>query len=313
MFIKVEPHKPEKIASKRYRLISCLSLVDQLVDRVLFGQWSSKEIDTVMDRAGKTGWSLLPVGFYDFLETFPDSVLATDCSAFDWTYPAWVVEMIFDIKLQQMESYPPEFEIAVKARMKEVLGSNCVVRLPDGERLRQLIPGIMKSGWYLTINLNSDAQDLITNLAYRRAYHSPCPKLWAMGDDVIMRWPEGQDQQPLVDELKRAGVLSKFATTAREFAGFKAERVMGKVTIDPLYPNKHKYLLAHVPTEQLEEVITSYGLIYALAGDVKDWLSPLLRQYSRWTESTTLAWAYGLLGSTPLVQTGTAGGNFSLH
>lgn len=269
---------------------------------------------TAMERAGKSGWSLIPHGFFDLMSYFPGSVLATDCSAFDWTYPGWLIPLLVDVKLEQMGSIPPGYEMAVRTRIKEVLGDRCVVRLPDGERLRQCVDGIMKSGWFLTINFNSDAQDMLTTLAYRRAYGSECPLLWSMGDDVIMRWPEGQDSEPLVQQLRKAGILSKFATPTREFSGFKVERTGPEITVNPLYPDKHRYLLAHTKAEDLEEVITSYGMIYALADSKnRSWIEPLLRSYSRWPQSSFRAWAYGLLSHAPLLRTGDAAGSFSLE
>lgn len=298
----MEPHKPEKLEQKRYRLISILSLVDQMVDRILFRPWQRVEIDNVMDHAGKTGWSPLPVGFYDVLTTFPAGVLATDCSAFDWTFPGWLVTLIPQIRLDQGCGHSPQFELAVKRRIAEVMGERCVIRLPDGSRYRQTRPGVMKSGWLLTISFNSTAQELLTLLAWSRAYSGPCPKLWSMGDDVLMAWPENLEPDRLVEELKRAGILAKFAEKKLEFAGFGMGRDGGTPYVEPLYPNKHKYLLAHVQQEQLEEVVTSYGLIYALARPQhKDWLEPYLRKYSRWPEATAQAWAYGLLGGATLL------------
>lgn len=177
-----------------------------MVDRVLFSSWKDVDAACVMQRAGKSGWAPMPVGFYDVLECFPDEVLATDCSAFDWTYPSWIPDMILDIKLEQTQSYSPEYSAAARARFNEVLGTNCTIRLPDGSRLRQTKMGIMKSGWLLTISANSDAQELITLLAWQRAYPDlgECPLLWSMGDDVLMRWYPQLDSQPLVSELLRA-------------------------------------------------------------------------------------------------------------
>lgn len=309
-FIKLEPHKPEKIVANRYRLISCLSLVDQMVDRILFSSWKDVDAACVMQRAGKSGWAPMPVGFYDVLECFPDEVLATDCSAFDWTYPSWIPDMILDIKLEQTQSYSPEYSAAARARFNEVLGTNCTIRLPDGSRLRQTKMGIMKSGWLLTISANSDAQELITLLAWQRAYPDlgECPLLWSMGDDVLMRWYPQLDSQPLVSELLRAGILSKFASPRREFSGFEFGRDPHP-WVDPLYPEKHKFLLAHTAEEDLEEVITSLGLIYSMARPAtRGWLEPLLARYSRWSDSIYKAWAHGLLHGVKLVQTGDAGG-----
>lgn len=311
----MEPHKHQKLKDHRERLISVMSLVDQMVDRILFGTYIAAEKQHVMERACKTGWTPIPCGFYDLLETFPDSVLATDCSAFDWTFPSWVPELIWQAKLERTHSYSASFKNALFNRLREVLGNRCTIRLPEGTRLRQLDWGVMKSGWLLTINMNSDAQDVITTLAWLRAYPDagPCPLLWAMGDDVLMRWREGLDPQPLTDQLRRAGILSKFAVQNREFAGFEVGRTEdGRPYVDPLYPDKHKYLLAHTSEDKLEEVVTAYGLIYALARPgTRQWLEPYMH-YSVWTRDVYLAWAYGLLGGAQMALTGDAGGHFAL-
>lgn len=305
----MEPHKKAKIDAGRFRLISVLSLVDQMVDRILFGTIQRAEIEHCMERAGKTGWSPLPEGFFDILDFFDGPVLATDCTAFDWTYPHWLPLLILDSKLEQFKSYCPEYASACRNRFAEVLGPRCTIRLPSGERYAQTIWGVMKSGWLLTIALNSDAQDLITSLAWDRAYSGICPRLWAMGDDVLMRWQEGLDSGPLEAELLRAGILSKFATRAFEFSGFRFGRIDGTPFVDPLYPEKHKYLLAHTPAEDLEEVVSAYGLIYALATPpTKEWLLPLLREYARWSPSTYRAWAFGLMQGAKLALSGKGGG-----
>lgn len=288
-----------------------------MVDRVLFGAWQQADINDAMSRASKTGWSPIPNGFYDVLGVFPKEVLATDCSAFDWTFPAWVVQVLIDLKLELMRGTTLSFESAARKRFSEVLGTGCTIRLPDGSRYRQLVQGIMKSGWLLTISANSDAQELITLLAWSRAYTGPCPRLWSMGDDVLMRWQEGLPSGPLELELKRAGILSKFAVPEREFAGFKFGRdsVTGEPWVDPLYPDKHKYLLAHTQEEDLEEVVTSHGLLYSMARlETSRWIQPLLDKYSRWTRSVYKSWAYGhLMTTTKLVQTDDAAGMFALN
>lgn len=310
----MEPHKPEKIAQNRQRLISILSLVDQMVDRILFGPYALYDKNHCMDRAGKTGWSPMPVGFYDLMEYFPGQVLATDCSAFDWTYPAYLPDMILDCKLAQTKETSIEFRRACRNRIKEVLGPLCTLRLPDGARYIQSVWGIMKSGWLLTIGWNSDAQDIITNLAWSRAYPNlgPCPRLWSMGDDVLMRWREDLDPKPLEAELTRAGILSKFAMPVREFAGYAFGRDPD-IYVDPLYVDKHKFLLAHTSLEQLEEVVTAYGLLYALARPAtRAWLDPILSEYARWTRDTYVAWAYGILGGAEIALSDKAGVHFSL-
>lgn len=297
--IKAEPHTKAKIDAKRYRLISVLSLVDQMVDRCLFYPMVRAEIDNFQDVPGKTGWSPIPGGYALLENVFGGEVLATDCSAFDWTFPPWLVDLTLDIRLDMMRSCSQEFERAARNRWHEVLGTDCVLRLPDGTRLRQRVPGIMKSGWLETISVNSEAQDLITSLAWARTRSDPYPKLWAMGDDVLMAWPGG-DHAPLVAAISELGILTKIATHRRDFAGFNFA-LNGLVT--PLYTDKHRFILAHASASQLEEMCSAYGLLYALSSDAdRLWVKDLVVRYGRWPWRVCKHWARGTL-STLLTRT----------
>lgn len=290
--IKMEPHKPDKIASGRLRLISVMSLVDQCVDRALFSGMQKTEIAAPHDHPCKSGWSPMPCGFSDLELEFPGDVLATDCSAFDWTFPSWLVEPLLQSRLEMMRGNSPEYVNAARARWLEVLGTACIIRLPDGTRLRQTVQGVMKSGWLLTISVNSQAQEFITRAAWQRHRADPFPRLWAMGDDVLMSWPGG-DPDLLVREIARLGILTKLAVRDREFAGFLFP---SHATVNPLYPAKHKFLLAHCPLDKLEEMCSAYGLLYALS-EPPDWARKYITMYGRWTFRACRAWALGTLSA----------------
>ncbi|QKI29238.1 hypothetical protein 2 [Amygdalus persica sobemo-like virus] len=294
IFVKMEPHKDQKIKEGRQRLISSLSLVDQVVDRCLFQTWQKTEIANCMQLAGKSGWSPMPEGFSQLM-ALGDKVLATDCSAFDWTYPAWLVDLTLTLRLAQTRGVSPQYERAVRARWKEVLGTDCMLRLPSGRVYRQVRPGIMKSGWLLTISGNSMAQELITLLGMRRARPSqPLGKLWSMGDDVLMQW-DGSDSRDLETAIRTCGILQKFSVPRAEFSGFEFKGDLARPIVNPLYVDKHRYLLAYQPEEMLEEVVSAYGFLYALADDEhRRWLEPYLARYARWPTHVYRAWALGL-------------------
>lgn len=288
-----------------------MGLVDQMVDRILFGPMQRTEIANVHAIAGKTGWSSVPEGYKSLVSEFPGDVLATDCSAFDWTFPEWLVEVTIRTRLEQLDSHDPVYERMARRRWFEVLGTDCVVRLPGGQRYRQLKPGLMKSGWYLTISVNSQAQELLTIAAYRRCFTTRIPKVWSMGDDVLMEWL-GEDEEKFVGELRSLGILTKHALHRREFAGFEFLITPQGVRVNPLYGPKHRFLLAHTPVADLEEVLTSYALLYGLASDsVSEWVAPYLRRFSRWTKTAAIVWATGGLGKQfSCLKTKNAAGHF---
>lgn len=296
----MEPHSSKKRSEGRYRLISSMALVDQVVDRVLFSTWQKTEIKNCMQIAGKSGWSPMPEGFRGVL-ALGEQVLATDCSAFDWTYPSWLVDLTATIRLEQTRGCSPEYVKTVKARWQEVLGRRCVIKLPDGVIYRQTVQGIMKSGWLLTISGNSMAQELVTIMALKRSRpQAPLPRLWSMGDDVLMQW-DGSDSSDLEQAISRLGILQKFSVQSPEFSGFLIKGTLKDPVVDPLYPDKHRFLLAHQNVDQLEEVCTAYGLLYALASpESRAWIDPYIEKYSRWTTHTYRMWALGTLPSGAL-------------
>lgn len=182
-----------KLESGRIRLIMVMSLEDQVVDRILMQNWHTAE-KYFMNIPGKTGWSPIPSGYRLFNTAFPGEVLATDCSAWDWTCPSWVPEVVLDMRLALCRSVSPEYESALRARFACVL-RDAVVRLPDGRRFKQVGWGLMKSGWFRTIAFNSTAQVLVNELAWLRAgFDGAVRGLWTMGDDVLLEWADDLDQ-----------------------------------------------------------------------------------------------------------------------
>lgn len=72
--------------------------------------------------------------------------------------------------------------------------------------------------------------------------------------------------------LGTTGCIVKHAIPAREFAGFSFG-TSGQP--EPLYANKHKFMLKHVKPENEQDTLKSFILIYALVpqyGWLKDWL-----------------------------------------
>jgi len=288
VFIKDEPHTDKKVADGRLRLIMVLSLEDQLVDRILFSTWSDVEQQNVMGIPGKTGWTPLPFGYKLFDQAFPEEVLATDCSSFDWTVPSWAVRLLLECSLEMVNRGDATYRTLVTNRWAQVLGPFAVVRLPDGERYQQDDYGLMKSGWLRTIAGNSDLQFLIHALAWRRSHSTSFPTVWTMGDDVIMSWDSSYDKERFEAAMATTGAIVKHGMHAREFAGFRFQ----KDTVDPLYTDKHMYMLRYVSPDQETEVADSYTLMYALASEsVRDPLSsvfgssliaaPLARAWAR--------------------------------
>jgi hypothetical protein len=289
LFIKDEPHKKTKLASQRERIISCLSLEDQVVDRILFWPWVDAEIRNVARVTSKSGWAPLPDGYKALALTFPaDQSIAIDKTAWDWTMPAWVVVHYMAVKFLQCMDLDDHYQVLCWNRMLQVVGPGAVFRFPDGERRRQRVVGLMKSGWLLTLSMNSMAQWAQHALASFRVGMTQVPYMWAMGDDNLVRWnPSEEELEAYLSELRQTGCIVKHALRNREFAGFEVENCD---VVRPLYKDKHIFALKHLDPRVERETILSYGLIYALSDD--PWLDEYLLELGLYPEQMRL-WATG--------------------
>lgn len=296
MFVKDEPHKQGKIAAGRHRLISCLAFEDQMVDRILFYAWQRSEVDDYSACASKAGWAPIPGGYAEMLASFPEEEksLAIDKTAWDWTMPEWVVVVYFMVKLAQVGRPGLNYARTAWNRMRQVVGPDAYVRLPSGRRWRQSFWGMMKSGWFLTLSMNSMAQAAQHELACLRMKIPRAPLLWAMGDDSLINWTLGLDVVcEYIEHLGKTGCLIKHFKFCREFCGFRVYGTEKEPVVDPLYPGKHRFSLAYVSPKVEDETTLSYTLIYALAKNY--WCVDYEHHFKVPRTSMQKAWAKGLI------------------
>lgn len=270
-----------------------LSLEDQMVDRWLFHDYQQACLSRFPEISCKAGWFPLPGGYKVFEADFPveASVAATDFTSYDWTWTQWLVEMLTNALLNLPLRDNPFYERAVRSRIAEVLGPAFTLRLPNGLIFRQRIWGIMKSGWFLTLIGNSNCVEMIMIAAWFRAsIPLPLPRLWTLGDDMIMRLSREllpAEQLRLIEWVEASGVVVKRYSTVREFAGFEFPATD---VVDPAYDPKHRFVLEH--SENLMELVDSLSLIYGLSQkDLGHWL----RQRQSRPPLVIQAWARGVL------------------
>lgn len=181
LFVKNEPHTQLKISQGRFRLISSVSLVDQLVERLLFGPQNSIEIDLWDKIPSKPGmglslasqassiWSDLK-----YKHTLCPAAEA-DISGFDWSVQDW--ELAADVVMRiQLGGFKGKIARAAINRFRCL--SNAVFQLSNGTLIEQGLPGLMKSGSYCTSSSNSRIRCLMAELI-------GAPWYIAMGDDSV--------------------------------------------------------------------------------------------------------------------------------
>lgn len=258
VFIKQEPHSYKKIDEGRLRLISGVSLIDALVDRVLFRWLMINVVNNVYKTPCMIGWAPSGGGWRFLWDMFRHKpVLCLDKSSWDWTVQAHMIKMWEEFVLELAEDHPPWYATAVKTRFK-MLFDKAIFRFKDGTRVEQAEPGIMKSGCYLTIFLNSISQSYLHNLAMQRMgipmkRYAPL----TMGDDTIQEshpWP-----REYVKHLESFGCKIKGLKVKNyiEFCGFTINDHICR----PAYWKKHLFKIQFA--KDLFGTLTSYQVQYA--------------------------------------------------
>lgn len=272
-------------------MIHNLSLVDQMVDRLLFTPWFGAELRAPMSTTQKSGWSPFPAGYQRLLAEFPlNESMAVDKKLWDWTMPSWVVYSYVLLKFQQTAGEEDDwYWRAVWARLYHVLGPGSLLMDADGVIWKQKFWGLMKSGMLLTLSLNSAAQEAQHLLAWIRTFpFEEPPMVWAMGDDKLVRMSLDEEQLRLYwRALELTGCRVKKIEYSREFCGFL---FLGADDVRPLYPEKHKFILRHLEPSVEEETLLSYELLYALSQD--RWLD---RVIDKRLGLLARLWAQGLI------------------
>lgn len=251
LFIKPEPHKKQKLLQKRYRLISSVSVVDQIIDQMIFGFQNQAFLDNHHYTPVRVGWSWFKGGWRSVARS---GVMACDKTGWDWTVFAWLAEMELEVRKRLVFGKHKESWIDLATwRYFELFVKNEFIT-SGGLVFRVKTPGLMKSGCVNTIVSNSIMQILLHVRVSVELGQRIYP-IWAMGDDTL------QTVMPYVDEyldrLKKYCLL-KQAVANSEFAGFQWD---GR-NVEPLYTAKHAYQILHVEEKNKAVFSLSYNLLY---------------------------------------------------
>jgi hypothetical protein len=255
LFIKNEPHKKSKAASKRWRLISGVGLVDNIVDRFLFGGLLEK-VDELAKRmkipilAGWVPWG----GGYRALSNTIKNPQSCDKSAWDWTLQSWIVQGFQQILLTTQCN--GTWSRAIDARLATLFNAS-VFRVGE-RRFRQKVVGIMKSGFLGTIVFNSIGQMLIHHLSLLRGNGKRLP-YFVVGDDMVTEKQTSAYWSAVETSGCALKEYQKDAGYPTEFMGVKFSANL----ILPAYPDKNMFSLLIKEPEILREALRCYQLLYS--------------------------------------------------
>nr|QNR54650.1 ORF2b [Physalis rugose mosaic virus] len=192
LFVKQEPHTEKKLHERRFRLISSVSLPDQLIERMLFGPQNELEIASWARIPSKPGMGLSESSqaqsiwrelSYHHLSC---PAAEADISGFDWSVQEWELWADLSMRVDLCMDMHDGLRKLMVARFYCFM--NSVFQLSNGELFEQKLPGLMKSGSYCTSSTNSRIRCLM-------GYIIGSPWIIAMGDDSVEGFVENATEK----------------------------------------------------------------------------------------------------------------------
>lgn len=182
VFVKQEPHSAKKLAEGRYRLIMSVSVIDQIIERLLFTELNQAEIGQWDRLPVKPGMGLSLTEQQESigacLSSF-DRCMSSDISGWDWSVSGDELLMDAHRRIHCAGLHPDDDHPYVRAVLNRVhCLSLSVISFSDGSMVAQALPGVQKSGSYNTSSTNSWVRVAVAWLA--GANH-----VVAMGDDCV--------------------------------------------------------------------------------------------------------------------------------
>lgn len=254
VFIKGEMHGKDKVAQGRYRLISSVSLVDQLVERVLYSKRNNFEIRNHQTIPSKPGMGLHDEGINELWSAVANSkpfeesdtrdpdrwgIYGTDVAVFDWT-------CYYDMFIEGAEYYKQCQRVPENSKYARAIDNNCEIVSKqlmvnsDGLLLCPRCKGIQKSGRYTTGASNSHHRCCL-------AFRAGAQWMMSMGDDCA----EQSDLLPheLIQVYLKMGRRLKVDRDERLYPrcledGDYLDFCSHKITPTVAYPNKFEKSLA---------------------------------------------------------------------
>lgn len=198
LFVKQEPHTRKKVEEGRFRLISSVSVVDQVVERLLFGPQNQLEITQWRSIPSKPGMGLSLAEqassiWHDLAYKHQQHPAAeADISGFDWSVQDW--ELWADLEMR-LELGGIKGNLAKICTSRFYCFMNSVFQLSNGDLIAQGKPGLMKSGSYCTSSTNSRIRCLMAEII-------GAPWCIAMGDDSVEGFvPDARDKYRALGHL----------------------------------------------------------------------------------------------------------------
>lgn len=260
VFVKQEPHKASKIAEGRFRLISAVSVVDTMIDRMLLTQMHRKVLEKVGSTPALYGWTPMGGGYRFLQRRFErKKTLCLDKSSWDWTVDEKMIALWLQFLLELPVGAPDWWQHLLKQRFR-ALYRDARFRFSDGVEVQQPGWGVQKSGCFMTLLLNSVGQSFCHYMAQQRLGRPMSEnEPFVIGDDTIQCDVDYRDEyakaiHDLGYRIKEVNVLDYV-----EFAGV----IVKDGICYPAYWQKHCYALQRLDPAVAPQALDSYQYLYA--------------------------------------------------
>lgn len=200
VFVKNEPHSDAKLAELRVRLISSLSLIDELICRILHTVQNKTEIAAWKNIPSKPGMGFSPDQTEALIEYRNKYELNScfDVSGWDWSVMDWLLDWDAIARAELAHAAVGSL-FYVACRNLAMILSRSVFVLANGDMYAQVWYGLMKSGWFSTSASNS-------RMVFMAAIISEALFAMAAGDDHLAK---SQDDVKYAANMLRHGFRVK--------------------------------------------------------------------------------------------------------
>lgn len=277
MFEKMEPHKRKKLLAEMGRLISGLPTHKLLKHITIFKNFTATLSENWLRSPIKFGFSPGNPGNIENLVEWlgRGEIVESDKTNWDYMFHGWCFDIckkvtmeLADQPLGMSDEEFAEYLSDVSGAFDEIYkGSR--LRTSSGLVYTPTHDGVMKSGWFLTIAINSMAQIVLNNIVLMRLGETDDAilnkhKIVAGGDDVLQKL-DGVDLESYKKVAESLGMpITEFIIrpTIKEFEFFshemKYDTHRGLWTFLPVRFVKHIEHLKTTKVEDLPDALVSH-------------------------------------------------------
>lgn len=200
VFIKNEFHPIEKIKSGRFRIVCNVSLVDEIVMRLLCTKQNDSDSNNCYRGQGTAiGWDFMSGDYesarcYESVASWVEEACTNDASGWDWSVAEWCFDIDLEVRIK-LNGAAPDSSFQRILRNVYICLANSVFVTSDGKMYRAKFRGIQKSGLFNTGHTNSRMRNGV-------AFLCGCDKSISMGDDNMSTHVDGYEEKALVYGFK---------------------------------------------------------------------------------------------------------------